>query len=75
MAKPIGTAKGLIQGSIETDLNEQGHVNRRELWPHCLPHGRDRLDGFEFVVSPQRRAMQTVDYIITALGLPRRHQD
>jgi broad specificity phosphatase PhoE len=59
--------QGLIQGSIETDLNETGHAQAKAV--ATLLAGQD-IDwkNFRIVVSPQRRAQQTATHILNALG-------
>jgi len=59
--------QGLIQGSIDTDLNPKGHEQARSV-AQLLAARPDRLAGFDIIVSPQHRAMQTAGYIIGALG-------
>lgn len=59
--------QGLIQGSIDTDLNDKGHAQAKAV-AQLLAGQADWLEGFEIVVSPQRRALQTAGYIISALG-------
>jgi broad specificity phosphatase PhoE len=59
--------QGLIQGSIETDLNEQGHEQARSLAEMLQLQGA-RLRDFDFMVSPQRRAQQTMAIIASGLG-------
>lgn len=60
--------KGLIQGSIDTPLNETGLAQASALGRAlaAVPgFGRD----FRFFVSPLRRARQTMDHIAPALRL------
>jgi broad specificity phosphatase PhoE len=59
--------QGLIQGSVETDLNENGHAQAKHV-AQLLAAREDRLQGFDIIVSPQRRAMQTARHVIEALG-------
>ena len=60
--------EGLIQGSIDTPLNDTGLVQAKAL-------GRALADvpglgrGFQFFVSPLQRARQTMDHVASALGL------
>lgn len=60
-------AKGLIQGSIDTELNEKGHGQAKVVAELLAAHRSDWA-GFEIVVSPQLRARQTADHIVRALG-------
>lgn len=60
--------QGLIQGSIDTDLNEHG-IEQVKAVAQGLLQKREELFGFQFVVSPQRRAQQTMGFIASALGL------
>jgi probable phosphoglycerate mutase len=62
-------ARGLIQGSIETDLNAKGH-EQAKLVAHLLAEQNLKLSEFDFYVSPQKRARQTMAHIVLALGLP-----
>jgi probable phosphoglycerate mutase len=67
-------AKGLIQGSLETDLNDKGREQARDV-AALLAARPDRLEGYDIIVSPQRRAMQTANYVIAALGRHGHHVD
>jgi broad specificity phosphatase PhoE len=60
--------QGLIQGSIDTDLNEQGRKQAKDL-AKALGAMRESYSGYEIYVSPQRRALQTLEPIAEALGL------
>ena len=60
--------QGLIQGSIDTDLNAHG-IEQAKAVAEALAQKRDEFFGFQFVVSPQRRAQQTMAYISSALGV------
>jgi broad specificity phosphatase PhoE len=60
--------QGLIQGSIDTDLNDHG-IEQAKAVAAALAQKREVLFGFEFVVSPQKRAQQTMGYIASALGI------
>jgi broad specificity phosphatase PhoE len=60
--------QGLIQGSIDTDLNDLGREQAQAV-AQALLLKREELFGFEFVVSPQKRAQQTMGYIASALGI------
>jgi broad specificity phosphatase PhoE len=62
-------ARGLIQGSIETDLNEKGHEQAKRI-ASLLAARNLRLSEYDFYVSPQKRARQTMAHIVLALGLP-----
>jgi broad specificity phosphatase PhoE len=59
--------QGLIQGSVDTDLNERGHAQSKavaELLAFRKPEWRD----FQIIASPQKRAIQTARYILDALA-------
>jgi len=60
-------AQGLIQGSFETDLNEKGREQARSVAALLAAHG-DRFKDFDLYVSPQRRALQTMERIKAALN-------
>jgi broad specificity phosphatase PhoE len=60
--------QGLIQGSIDTDLNAHGIEQAKEV-ARALSEKAGEFDRFDFVVSPQLRARQTMNYIATALKL------
>ena len=60
-------AKGLIQGSIDTELNAKGHAQAQAVADLLATHRSD-WTGFEIVVSPQLRARQTAEHIVRALG-------
>jgi broad specificity phosphatase PhoE len=62
-------ARGLIQGSIETDLNLRGHEQARAV-SALLAEKRIKLSEYDFYVSPQKRARQTMAHIVLALSLP-----
>lgn len=59
--------QGLIQGSIDTDLNETGHAQARAVADLLAFRKQDWVD-YQIIVSPQRRAQQTAAYILAALG-------
>jgi broad specificity phosphatase PhoE len=60
-------AQGLIQGSVDTDLNEKGHQQARRV--AALLAARDvRWADYQVFVSPQKRAQQTAAYILQTLG-------
>jgi broad specificity phosphatase PhoE len=59
--------QGLIQGSIDTDLNETGRSQAAYL-AKLMAAQAEMLEGFQIVCSPQRRAQQTADVILKALG-------
>lgn len=59
--------QGLIQGSIDTELNEMGHAQARAVAKLLAACAIDLTD-FEIIVSPQRRALQTAGYVLEALG-------
>jgi broad specificity phosphatase PhoE len=58
---------GLIQGSVDTDLNETGHGQAKFVAALLAKQDIDWA-GFDIVVSPQRRAQQTAEYILNALN-------
>ncbi|MBL8789248.1 MAG: histidine phosphatase family protein [Rhizobiales bacterium] len=60
-------AQGLIQGTIDTDLNEKGHVQAKAVAALLATHRNDWAD-FDIIVSPQRRARQTAEHVVRALG-------
>lgn len=60
--------QGLIQGSIDTDLNAHG-IEQAKAVAQALLMKREELYGFQFVVSPQKRAQRTMGYISSALGI------
>ena len=59
--------QGLIQGSIDTDLNETGRAQAAHLAQLMLAKA-EMLEGFQIICSPQRRAQQTAEAILMALG-------
>jgi broad specificity phosphatase PhoE len=60
--------QGLVQGSIETDLNAHG-IEQAKAVAAALAQKREELFGFQFVVSPQQRAQQTMSYVTSALDI------
>ena len=60
--------QGLIQGSVETELNALGILQVQAV-ANALVQKREELFGFQFVCSPQHRAQQTMGYITSALGI------
>ena len=60
--------QGLIQGSIDTELNAHG-IEQAKAVAAALAQKREELFGFQFVVSPQKRAQQTMGFIASALGI------
>lgn len=60
--------QGLIQGWIDTSLNERGHAQAREI--AALLASLPGIADFDFIVSPLIRAKQTMSYISRALDLP-----
>jgi broad specificity phosphatase PhoE len=58
---------GLIQGSIDTDLNNRGRQQARSL-AALMALEKSRWQDFQIVVSPQKRAQQTLQYVLNALG-------
>ena len=58
---------GLIQGAVETDLNETGQGQARAVGA-LLAFRKSELLDFQIIVSPQKRARQTLAYIHAALG-------
>lgn len=65
--------QGLIQGSIETDLNIRGHEQARAVSHLLLRSGKALSSSFDFHVSPQKRARQTMAHIIVAVGYKSEH--
>lgn len=61
--------QGLIQGSVDTDLNETGHAQARAVAGLLAFRKTEWLD-FQIVVSPQKRARQTAAHILEALARP-----
>jgi broad specificity phosphatase PhoE len=59
-------ALGLIQGSIDTDLNEKGRQQARSVAALLAAQDIPWTD-YHIVISPQRRAQQTAEYILNAL--------
>jgi probable phosphoglycerate mutase len=59
-------AQGLIQGSIDTDLNARGREQARSVAALLAVQEID-WSSFQIIISPQRRAQQTAEYILTAL--------
>jgi broad specificity phosphatase PhoE len=57
---------GLIQGSVDTDLNETGHAQAKFVASLLAQHNVEWRD-YTIIVSPQRRAQQTAEYILNAL--------
>jgi broad specificity phosphatase PhoE len=60
-------AQGLIQGSIDTDLNAKGHSQARAVAELIAIHKEDWPE-FQIIASPQKRALQTAHYILDALS-------
>jgi broad specificity phosphatase PhoE len=60
-------AQGLIQGSIDTDLNEKGRNQAMRVAALLAAQDIPWTD-YDIIVSPQRRAQQTSEYILGALG-------
>jgi broad specificity phosphatase PhoE len=59
--------QGLIQGSVETELNERGHAQARAVG-ELLASRRDDWADFQIIASPQKRVQQTLQYILQAMG-------
>ncbi len=59
--------QGLIQGSVDTDLNQRGHTQARAV-AELLALRADEWANFQIIVSPQRRARQTADHVLSALS-------
>lgn len=57
--------QGLIQGSIETELDPLG-LQQVQAVANALAQKRDELSQFQFVCSPQHRAQQTMGFIAAA---------
>jgi broad specificity phosphatase PhoE len=60
--------QGLIQGSVDTDLNAQG-VEQVHAVANALLQIRQELFGFDYVCSPQKRAQHTMRVITSTLGV------
>ncbi len=58
---------GLIQGSVDTDLNETGHTQAKHVGALLAQQDIPWTD-YQIIVSPQRRAQQTSEYILKALN-------
>lgn len=58
--------QGLIQGSIDTDLNETGHAQAAAVARLLAARAHGWAD-YQVICSPQRRARQTAQYILEAL--------
>jgi broad specificity phosphatase PhoE len=58
--------RGLIQGSIDTDLNVQGHEQARAI-ARMLAAQKNSLQGYDLICSPQKRARQTMAHLVVAL--------
>ncbi len=58
---------GLIQGSIDTDLNETGHHQAKTVAALLASQDVPWAD-YKIIASPQRRAQQTAGYIADALN-------
>jgi broad specificity phosphatase PhoE len=58
--------RGLIQGSVETDLNIQGHEQARAI-ARQLSAQKAALQDYDLVCSPQKRAKQTMAHLVVAL--------
>jgi broad specificity phosphatase PhoE len=61
--------QGLIQGALDVELNALGHQQAQAV-AHALNDKRIELRGFNFYVSPQIRAQQTMSYVAAALAKP-----
>jgi probable phosphoglycerate mutase len=59
--------QGLIQGSIDTSLNDSGHDQSKAV-AALLARSRFEWGDFQIIASPQIRAMQTAQYILNALS-------
>lgn len=59
--------QGLIQGSIDTDLNDRGHAQAKAVADLLAIRAAEWVD-YQIVVSPQRRARQTAGYVLQALS-------
>jgi len=60
--------QGLIQGWTDIELNQKGHAQARAVG-EALRQVREFHPDFNFVVSPLKRARQTMGYIAEALAL------
>lgn len=61
--------QGLIQGWIDTPLNDTGHAQARAVG-RALAGISELSAGFRYFVSPLERARQTMGHIAKALSLP-----
>ncbi len=52
-------AEGRIQGSIDTDLNATGREQAKAVAEALMPLSEE-LQAYDFIVSPQRRAQETM---------------
>jgi broad specificity phosphatase PhoE len=59
--------QGLIQGSVDTELNDTGHMQAKAVGA-LLALQKDDWRNFQIFVSPQKRARQTLGHILDALG-------
>jgi broad specificity phosphatase PhoE len=59
--------QGLIQGSVDTDLNETG-LRQAGALAQSFTKIREQFEGYTLYVSPQKRARQTMAPIAAALG-------
>jgi probable phosphoglycerate mutase len=64
--------RGLIQGTIDTDLNEKGHEQARTI-ARKLAANRQMFQGYDLVCSPQKRARQTMAHLVVALERDSHH--
>jgi broad specificity phosphatase PhoE len=58
--------RGLIQGSVDTDLNENGHAQSRAIARHLISQ-RLMFADYQIVCSPQKRTRQTAAHLVAAL--------
>ncbi len=59
--------QGLIQGSIDTDLNERGHAQAKAV-AALLAGSNHQWADYQVIVSPLKRTRQTANYIMDAIG-------
>jgi broad specificity phosphatase PhoE len=58
---------GLIQGTADTDLNETGRAQAAHVGK-LLANMASELENYQIIVSPQRRAQQTAEAVVRAMG-------
>jgi broad specificity phosphatase PhoE len=61
--------QGLIQGSVDTELNDNGRKQAAAV-AQLLAVRKQGWQDFQVICSPQQRARQTAQFILDALTLP-----